>query len=602
MGLNRPGRCGARWAVLLLACCGARAQETLPDPSADLGDIYCTATATVPLVRLEGTSELVGDILLTCYNSGAVTAVTRPFSSGFLEADVRLSLNVAVGNRVGTGGALADAVLVVNGKDCPASGAARTFASCGHADRTVQDPMLAYRDSSQRGTLTWRGVAIPIPGAPTGADGGRAAPVADCSGRYGLPGGCHPRATTIRLTNIRANASELGASGEPTAVAIPIEASLDVAAPGATVRIEGGLLRVAEAAAGLKAGVRSPVPERLCSHGETVSEVAVSEGFATAFKTRGVASDRPGDPGWDEAFYRLAADGFDPDAGLAGTRIRVALAGLPAGVSVFAPTRVACAPDGLPGTLELRLVEGASASGLGGSLAGSAGGERSMLASEDFGARAVYEVTQADPLVREECSIPIRFERTDLNARAAFGSRVVLSVGLAPAGPPSPGGRGDYGQRFVNVNRRGRPRIDLVDCGTTLFFPFVTSRTNFDTGVVIANTSADPLGTRHESGQCILRYHGSRQSGQPVEPSIQRSASVQPGKQLAFTVSSGSPANGLAPLAGFQGYLVAECEFRHAHGFAFVTEQVNGAAILAQGYLAEIVHGEASAGASAGPP
>ena len=35
--------------------------------------------------------------------------------------------------------------------------------------------------------------------------------------------------------------------------------------------------------------------------------------------------------------------------------------------------------------------------------------------------------------------------------------------------------------------------------------------------------------------------------------------------------------------AEFQGYITASCEFRDAHGFAFITD---GEATLAQGYLA----------------
>ena len=39
---------------------------------------------------------------------------------------------------------------------------------------------------------------------------------------------------------------------------------------------------------------------------------------------------------------------------------------------------------------------------------------------------------------------------------------------------------------------------------------------------------------------------------------------------------------------GFQGYITASCEFREAHGFAFITD---GAADLAQGYLAVCTDG-----------
>ena len=582
----------ARSALPLLAACALQAQETLPAPSAGLGLIRCTAAATAPIVRIEGTSELLGDILITCRNSGPpVSGQPR----AFVDADVELSLNVEIGNRVGPGG-VADAVLVVNGKDCPPGGLKRTFDGCPGENPTVQDPMLARRDPARPGVLVWRGVALPVPGAAI--DGG---PVQDCAGRYGRPDGCHPRATTVRLTNVRANASRLGASGEPAAASIPIDASLSVRAAGATVYVESGPLRAAEAASGLLVAARTTAPARLCSHGESVSEVTVSEGFASAFKERGKPSLRPGIPGWEERYYPLVAGDSEAALALAGTRIRVSLSGLPERLSVSAPTRVACAAGGGPGTSELRLVDGATAEGLGGTVIQGQAAERSLRVSEEFATAAVYEVTRADPLAREACSIPFRFSRAGVTSPVALGGTVTVSANLAPVEFPAEGARGDYAARFAEVRPRSRPEIALSDCGTTLFFPFVTNRTNFDTAIVIANTSADPLRSRHQSGQCILRYHGSGISGQ-AEPAIQRSAVVEPGRQLAFTISNGSPAQGLEPLVDFQGYLVAECGFQHAHGFVFVTEQVNGAAILAQGYLAEIVRGAAAAGVAASPP
>ena len=41
--------------------------------------------------------------------------------------------------------------------------------------------------------------------------------------------------------------------------------------------------------------------------------------------------------------------------------------------------------------------------------------------------------------------------------------------------------------------------------------------------------------------------------------------------------------------AGFQGYLIAQCTFQFAHGFAFITDGVGANGGLSQGYLAGVI-------------
>ncbi len=571
----------------LIACIAVLASWPVPAqqvPSAGLGEILCSATATVPVVRIEGTSELVGDVLITCHNAAPDD---RPAPTGFVEADITLSLNVGVGNRTGfgLGPDVSDAVVVVNEKNCAATSAVRSFTGCGN--QTVQDPMLARLDSTGPRTLRWSGVAIPVPGAAIPENGSAAGDVADCTGRFGVPGGCHPTTTTIRLTNLRVNASQLGPSGRAEGVAIPVQASLSVRAPGTSVRLEDGLLRVGEAAAGLAVTAEPVDSDRLCSHGETVAVVALAEGFASSFKAPGEASFRPGQPGWEEAFYPTGGDDAASSRLTDGTRVRISLSGIPSGVAVYAPSSVNCTSEGGASSL-MELVDGAAPSGTGGTVSTGQPGDRPLRVTAESAVQAVYEVRRSDPLSRETCRLGFRMSRLAAAGDLFGGWTVGVSASLSPFGPSRPEGDRDDRVRFAEVRFVPERGFPMTGCGTTLFFPFVTNRSNFDTAIVIANTSADPLGTRHQSGQCILQYRGSGVEGQ-TEPSIQRSAEIEAGRQLAFTLSSGSPGQGLVPLADFQGYLVAECGFQHGHGFAFVTEQVNGVAILAQGYLAEVI-------------
>ena len=570
------------------------AQFGPPIPSAELGQIRCSAAAAAPLVRIEGTSELVGDITITCENSGQ----GRRFEpSGFVEIDIALTLNVGIGNQsgFGLGADVTDAVLVINDKDCLASTAERSFSDCGASGRTVQDPMLGRRAAGSPGSLLWAGVALPIPGAAIGSQSVRAAPIEDCSGRYGVPDGCHPATSSIRLTNIRVNASEAGVSGDVGSGAAPIEATVSLTALDGSVALEGGTLTVGQAAPAISVAAGSPQAGRLCSVGETFGEVRIFEGFASAFKMAGRQSFRPGRPAWSDDYYPSAAGA---SAQPSPTRIRIGLSAIPEGVSIAAPAAPVCMAGGGAGNLRLGLVEGASANGMGGAVvSGGQGRDVPLTVSDAAEARAIYQVLSADPATHEECTIQFRLTPSAPNGAPIRGGRVTVDASLAPLGSAASAGLTGLGPRFVDPKRRPAPSFPVSECGTTLFFPFVTSQTTFDTAVVLVNTSADPLGTRHQPGSCNLAFHGAGLEGEPL-PTLQRTVEVEAGEQVAFRLSSGNPTRGIAPLPDFQGYLVAECAFQHAQGFVFVTEQVGGASVLAQGYLAEVLSRSTQSAAS----
>ena len=563
----------------------ALAQFGPPIPSSELGQIRCSAAAVAPLVRIEGTSELVGDITITCENSGQ----GRRFEPrGFVEIDLALSLNVAVANQsgFGLGPEVTDAVLVINDKDCLASTAERSFSDCGASGRTVQDPMLGRRSAASPGSLRWSGVALPIPGAAVGGEAVRAAPVEDCTGRFGVPDGCHPTTTRLRLTNIRVKASEAGVNGDAGSGAIPVEATVTLSSGDGSVVLDGGVLPVAQAAAGISAAADSPQAVRLCSVGETFGEVRIFEGFASAFKTSGRQSFQPGRPGWSDDYYPSAAGA---SAQPSPTRVRIGLSSIPEGVSIAAPVAPACVSDEGGGKLRLGLVEGALASGSGGAVvSGGSGRDVPLTVSEAAEAMAVYQVLSADPALQEECTIQFRLTPSEPDRRAIHGGRVTVDASLAPLTSIANVGSAGLGPRFVDPKREPSPSFRVSECGTTLFFPFVTNQTTFDTAVVLVNTSADPLGTRHQPGTCSLAFHGAGLEGEQL-PTLRRTVEVDAGEQVAFRLSSGNPTRGIDPLPDFQGYLVAECGFQHAQGFVFVTEQVGGASVLAQGYLAEVL-------------
>ena len=569
-------------------------------PSLELGVIRCSATSAPPIVRAEGTSELIGDVLVTCQNVGPAAGSA---GRGYFEADISLSLNVGFAGYAdaASGSDVSDAVLVVNENHCFNPSGERTFGECGLETDTVQDAMLAHWDRSLPQLLRWNGIAFPIPGAAIGSLTQAAAPISDCSERFGDSGGCHPLSTTFRLTNIRADVAQLGVTGASAAASVPLLALLSIRSQDAEVALADSTIQVAAAAPGLRIDTQPIDSADLCSRGVAEARIDIAEGFATAFKSAGRPQFEPGDPGWREYFYPLDEFARDTTFSLPGSRLRIALSDLPEGLEVSAPRSFSCAAAGSEGNfLQLALVDGADASGFGGAVTQGTSTDHELLASSIASeAVAVYEIVQANPLAQEECRLPLRFARSVGTDPLLEDRRIKVSVHLAPLG--SGGTDPEEGSRFLPGRLTPQPSFHVRSCGTTLFFPFVTNRSNFDTAILIANTSRDPLGTRYQEGRCTLQYHGSGVEGQR-QPSVQTTVVLEAGDQLAFTLSGGNANQAVSSVTDFQGYLVAVCGFQYARGFAFVTEQINGTAILAQGYLAETIRSPAEAVAAFPPP
>lgn len=103
------------------------------------------------------------------------------------------------------------------------------------------------------------------------------------------------------------------------------------------------------------------------------------------------------------------------------------------------------------------------------------------------------------------------------------------------------------------------------------------------------------LGNLGEAGEAggwpvALSYYGGTAGGGPP-PTQQTSVAIGAGKQLVFTVSGGNAAGGISGTPGFQGYIVALCQFQYAVGYATITDGFGGIPTLAEGYLAQVIGG-----------
>jgi hypothetical protein len=76
---------------------------------------------------------------------------------------------------------------------------------------------------------------------------------------------------------------------------------------------------------------------------------------------------------------------------------------------------------------------------------------------------------------------------------------------------------------------------------------------------------------------------------------VESNVNVPPGGMYLMTLQTGGQVKGAAgqnvgPIgaaAGFEGYIIASCEFQYAHGYAFISD--TQVARVAQGYLALII-------------
>lgn len=109
--------------------------------------------------------------------------------------------------------------------------------------------------------------------------------------------------------------------------------------------------------------------------------------------------------------------------------------------------------------------------------------------------------------------------------------------------------------------------------GTRLLFPYVTSQGGFDTGIAISNVSLDFAGLAPSKGAAKLKFYGAN------APAPSWTSTIPAGDVIGLLASAVAP--------NFNGYLVVDCSFRPARGFAFISDI--GARNLAAGYLAEVL-------------
>jgi hypothetical protein len=593
--------------------------------SAQQVPLTCIANAGVPpIVRAEGFTELVGDIVLTCTGGNA----SQPFLANFT-----IFLNTNITSRILTAPDpdLTEALLLIDEPGAPVTG----FPTPGFCVSPDQDnnsanglPVIGTGPSGPCGAFT---TTLPYStGTYNTFRGSQAAQGTNAIVWPGIPiqpPGTVSATRVFRFTNLRANAAGLGTSN--TLIPTQIVAFISVSAS-QSLAINNPQQTVAYIQNGIQFDVRdcandgdgdqalsqcvstnSDLADDPASSGDATAGLRFREGFQTSFKARLSTGQEASLPG---QVFNTESGFVRPEPELAGvgladfgTRLAARFNNVPAGVRIFVTTQAVAAESTV--TAQLISTDASGAGGVSGGTSVPVTGDAEISCPENADTvpatevpitsgtgLAVWEVSGANSASVDTAffymavayrpnlpnNLPGLGQSTVSGNFAPFYAASNTTAATASATLPIP--------RFVDTPTSA-DTFNIDQCVTNLLFPFVTNQAGFDTGIAISNTSRDPFDSpndRLQAGTCTLNYYGGTTGGGPAPAAQTSNANVEAGGQLLFVLSSGGNL-GITGTPGFQGYIIAQCRFQFAHGFAFVTDGPIGQARVAEGYLALVM-------------
>ncbi len=514
----------------------------------------CAATAAVPpIIRAEGVTELVGDLVLNC-TGGAPSQ----FGATVPQVNVQVYLNTNITSRL-IADPLSEATLLIDEPTGPSQRLCSTNPCVipgtgtpgGVNYRTTPTPNTFPGRQTGPNSLTFLGVPIDPPG---------------------------PNSTrVIRITNVRANATQLGISQTLALstvlmfVSISGSTALPISNPAQTVAyVQPGVnfrvLGLDSSANPVAVPAATGVPYAPCA---TSAQMVLrfEERFPSAFKIRGtpppglmydtessptpVRQDSPGVDSFTESgLYNPTLTGR-ANAGLAdsGTRLMARFSNLPDGAVLVAELYER---NRYPSRARMVAVDQNGAGAF-----TPAGSDLASAVASGGTATFVWEVLQADPF---------QLETIDFNVTIYYSPAGKLSTSLVTGGF-APLATTGLASATAAIPRFGpgypQNAFTTSACSFNLLFPYVTNSASFDTAMVISNTNYDPFVSPSNQGTCTLYYYGNN------APPPQTSQPIPPGASLAWTLGSGGNF-GVTATPGFQGYVIARCGFPYLHGFASI--------------------------------
>lgn len=305
-----------------------------------------------PVLRAEGLTETVGDIIIVCSGIPALAA-GQPAP----QENVTVTFPAPVTSRL-LKGDVSEALLLVDEPNLvlpalvPGFGPGEPFTLCN-------TPLTGCRAWAQQAMgIDGNSYAVAVNAPDASPTPGSAAPnvyqgvvkgnQVSFIGVPVLPPGTNS-ARVLRITNVRLNASQIG--GVSPSGSLPVQAAITVSSP-ANLPLANTTPLVAFTVTGLSTSAATPAQLAACNS-QTLEQAAIltyTEPFGTAFKTRvdptvsGQASgqsaalvqDVPGTVYFSESDFTLAVPDSVP-AGLAnfGTRLKAVFRNMPEGVHLF---------------------------------------------------------------------------------------------------------------------------------------------------------------------------------------------------------------------------------------------------------------------------
>ncbi len=493
-----------RKGILLLVVLAFTAGIASAQPFSPLN---CTLNGGAPpLLRAEGLAEEVGQAFIQCTGG-------NPFAPALINVRVFTpGYNVTSRQLTGAYAGKLEATLLI---DDPAPGTVSVGTNAFFADPVPGNTQA----------VEWKNITFNPPGTP-GAT------------------------RTLRMVNIRVNASAAGLTVTPTPVNLLVSITGSLTLP-----LQSPFLVVGYIQKSLEVTVTGANLSQ-CQPPTTPVVVTFKELIPNAWRTAGNATGFPQNNlfniyNTESMYWDETPTNWPADAGRAtqATQLQVVFANLPSGVTLGtaswsgSTTTFSATTSGNTVTLTVTGTPGAA-----------------------LGTSETLNV-----------SVPVNFPTPPalpaIGTGTVAGSYAPVSSTITPIPTPVP--------RFTDTGSQ-TAALTIGPCETRLLFPFVTSITGWDTGLAISNTSKDPFGTGTQSGTCTLYFYGT-----PADSNQTTSVNIAAGQQMLMTLSGGNATQGLNAVPGFTGYVIAVCNFQYAHGYAFVSDL--GVNRYAQGYIALIL-------------
>jgi uncharacterized protein (TIGR03437 family) len=479
--------------------------------------ITCEMRLVPPVVRGSGLTELNGDVLVICDRRP-----DAPIATGSsIQLDVSAAYNTNVTNNIdfGLGATTTDAVLDfclerISSFQVPSGG-------CSEPNPNAQDPQYGVLVENNR--LEWRNVVFPVPGADPDGDG---------------PLPQNPR-TIMRITSVATNPTQFGIPGFRDvpdllsnnvpiaflAVDPPWSIGLEESSNWASVQILGQV--------GGSPEPPKPASTELCPGSEFEVGITVEEGFATAFKTNGVATLFPANTQFEAGYPAPGSNGGD--GVLHGTRLLIRFEGVPTGVKLEVPAKIDLGdPQIATDALELTVIDDPDSDGSGGTISSAV--SRLAVPIQDDRGTVVFEVSDADSFRIERLDIPVWISR-DGDDSVATGT-IYTKVTFAPTSAVDIADLEAPERRFVTNFRYG-DAVEITRCLANNLAPEVDAGEDrlFEVAEVgtasvkLAGSATDP-----EGDPIVLTWRGPFGTADGATPTVNLGAG---GHTLILTADDG---------------------------------------------------------------